>query len=309
MTQLKFGRKKATEEQLKSVPKFAKYVRDVLPPVPSSVQNIAKVMAKTGINDITQLFPMDGNDTVGDCGAAGAGHKTTEVTGQNGAVNIPSEQDVINFYYSQTGGQDTGLCLIDVLNFWLKNAVFGIQLKAYAAIDPKNHDHVKIAQELFGGLYIGFNVQENAISDFQNGVTWTPGDLTGDGHCVVMEDSDNDTVTVLTWGNKQSGTWEWNDECVDEVYALIFDDTAVIDGLDLQTLITDSQDISNGTYNVAPIPQPEPTPTPTPTPDPTPIPSGHDTWFQRIWDDIVRLFGQDFTPAQGHKWVDTHQKY
>jgi len=32
---------------------------------------------------------------------------------------------------------------------------------------------------------------------------------------------DQDTVTVLTWGNIQKGTWAWWDECVDEAYAIL----------------------------------------------------------------------------------------
>ena len=262
-----FGRKKSTPEQIEKAPKFRTYLTGALP-VPTSVSNIAKVYAKLGISDPTVLFPMDGNDTVGDCTCAGAAHKITEVSGMLGVKDIPNVSDILSIYYKLTGGPDTGLSLLDILNYWLNNPILGMNLIGYVAIDPKNHNDVMIAQELFGGLYIGFNVQENAITDFENGTTWTPGTLTGDGHCVVMEDSDKNGVTVLTWGNIQKATWGWNDECVEEIYALIFDDTLIIDGLDLNTLIADAASIGIGSVVESSTTTVKPVTTTTTTPKP-----------------------------------------
>jgi hypothetical protein len=41
---------------------------------------------------------------------------------------------------------------------------FGV---CYVAIDPSNHELVKQAVTLFGGVYIGFNVQQNAGPAFR----------------------------------------------------------------------------------------------------------------------------------------------
>jgi hypothetical protein len=70
-------------------------------------------------------------------------------------------------------------------------------------------------------VYLGFNVQENCLSDFNAGIPWTPGVLTNDGHCVVAVAYSNDYVRVLTWGSSQLATWEWWDACVDEAYVIL----------------------------------------------------------------------------------------
>jgi C1A family cysteine protease len=78
--------------------------------------------------------------------------------------------------------------------------------------NPKNHTHVQQAIHLSGGVYLGFQVQENCIQEFDAGKPWTPGTLTADGHAVFAVGYDQDGVTVLTWGNIQQGTWAWWDE-------------------------------------------------------------------------------------------------
>ena len=91
----------------------------------------------------------------------------------------------------------------------------------FARVDPKNHTHIQQAIQLFGGVYIGFQVQQNCIEQFNARQPWTPGPLTQDGHAVFAVAYDQNTVTVLTWGNTQQGTWGWWDECVDEAYAIV----------------------------------------------------------------------------------------
>jgi hypothetical protein len=91
----------------------------------------------------------------------------------------------------------------------------------YVSISPKNHTHVQLAIQLFGGVYLGFQVQQNAVQEFDNHQPWTPGPLTQDGHAVYAVAYDQNGVTVLTWGNTQQATWAWWDECVDEAYAIL----------------------------------------------------------------------------------------
>ena len=51
--------------------------------------------------------------------------------------------------------------------------------RAYVKIDPKNHTHVQQAIQMFGGVYLGFQVQQNCIQDFNSHKPWTPGPLPG----------------------------------------------------------------------------------------------------------------------------------
>jgi len=81
--------------------------------------------------------------------------------------------------------------------------------------------HVQQAIQLFGGVYLGFQCQQNCIEDFHAKKPWTPGALTHEGHAVYAVGYDPGLVTVLTWGNTQQGTWAWWDECVDEAYAIL----------------------------------------------------------------------------------------
>ena len=197
------------------------YVTAALPAPPPSANTLARVYDKLHITDPAALFPMDGNDTIGDCTIAGLAHAVTTFRGLIGTKNIMTRQAVVKLYYHLTGGVDSGLNELDVLAYWRRHAVSHDKILAYVSIDPKNHTHVQQAIQTFGGVYIGFQVQQNCIQDFDARKPWTPGKLTNDGHAVLAIAYDSQGVTVLTWGNTQQGTWAWWDECVDEAYAIL----------------------------------------------------------------------------------------
>lgn len=197
------------------------YIGAALAAPPSAVDQIGRVLRNLGVSSIPDLFPLDGNDRLGDCTIAGIAHAITLYRGLVDRKSIMPAQSVINLYYHLTGGVDSGLPELDVLKYFQSHAIYSERLLAFVAVDPKNHTHVQQAIQLFGGLYIGFQVQQNCIADFDARRTWTPGPLTHDGHAVFAGAYDADTVTVLTWGNTQKGTWAWWDECVDEAYALL----------------------------------------------------------------------------------------
>ena len=201
---------------------LSNYLTPVLSAPPLSFNNLQTVYSKLKISSPTKLFPMDGNDSVGDCTIAGVGHITTVYSGLIGVKKVPTKASILKLYYQLTKGEDTGLACLDVLNYWRNNSFDGDKIIVYAKIkNPKNHTEVQQAIRLFGGVYLGFNVQENAIADFKKKIPWTPGTLTGDGHCIDAVAYDQTGLTVLTWGNIQIGTWAWWDECVDECYAII----------------------------------------------------------------------------------------
>lgn len=227
---------------------FKKYLKAGLAAPPASFNVLTTVYNKLKINDPTKLFPMDGNDSVGDCTIAALAHSTTVYCGLVGKQSIMNTKLVLKVYYHLTGGQDTGLNELDVLNYWQSHKVSTEEILAYVKIDPKNHTHVEQAIQMFGGVYIGFQVQQNCIQDFNNHVAWTPGPLLNEGHAVYGVAYDNNGVTVLTWGNTQQGTWAWWDECVDEAYAILppqAKDPAFAPGFDLTQLQADLNDVAN----------------------------------------------------------------
>jgi hypothetical protein len=197
------------------------YLTPALSPPPAAVDVLSTVYSKLKISDPTVLFPMDGNDTYGDCTIAALAHADTVYAGLIGKKKIMNKQDVVKLYMHLTGGVDSGLDELKVINYWQSTAVAGDKILAFATIDPKNHTHIQQGIRLFGGVYLGFQVQENCINEFNAHKPWTPGPLTHDGHAVYAVAYDNTGVTVLTWGNTQQATWAWWDECVDEAYAIL----------------------------------------------------------------------------------------
>jgi hypothetical protein len=223
--------------------RFRDYLTRDLGPPPASVDVLAsKVYPKVNSSDPTVLFPMDGNDTLGDCTIAALAHAITAYRGITGHKDIMAKQAVVKLYMHLTGGVDSGLNEANVLNYWRQHAVSHDKILAYVSIDPKNHTHIEQAINLFNGVYLGFQVQQNAIADFDARRAWTPGTLTTDGHAVFAVGYDKDGVTVLTWGNTQKGTWAWWDECVDEAYAILppeATDPAFAPGFNMAQLQTD----------------------------------------------------------------------
>jgi hypothetical protein len=228
--------------------RFKDYIKSSLAAPPATYNVLTDVYKNLKTTDPTKLFPMDGNDSVGDCTCAGLAHAITTYCGLVGKKTIMAKAAVLKLYYHLTGGPDTGLDELNVLNYWRQNSVDGVEIMAFVKLDPKNHTNVQQAIQLFGGVYLGFQVQENAQQEFEAHQPWTPGPLTNDGHAVFAVAYDANGVTVLTWGNTQQATWAWWDECVDEAYAILppqAKDPKFAPGFDLAQLQADLNDVAS----------------------------------------------------------------
>jgi hypothetical protein len=228
--------------------RFRDYVTTKLPAPPPSFNVLTRVYDNVRVSDPTKLFPMDGNDTLGDCTIAALAHAITTYRGLISKKEIMTKQAVVKLYMHLTGGVDSGMNELDVLNYWRQTAVDSDKILAYVKIDPKNHVHIQQAIQLFGGVYLGFQVQQNCVQEFDAHKPWTPGTLTNDGHAVFAVGYDNTGVTVLTWGNTQQGTWAWWDECVDEAYAILppeASNAAFAPGFNLAQLQSDLNDVAD----------------------------------------------------------------
>ena len=224
------------------------YLTPALAAPPPSCDALARVFQDVHLSDPTVLFPMDGNDTLGDCTIAGVAHAITVYRGLVGRKQIMAKSDVVKVYMHLTGGIDSGLNELDVLNYWRKEPIAGDRILALASVDAKDHTHVEQAIQLFGAVYLGFQVQQNCIQEFDARQPWTPGPLTQDGHAVVAVAYDAMGVTVLTWGNTQKATWAWWDECVDEAYTILPPEAKRADfapGFDFDQLKADLGGVAN----------------------------------------------------------------
>lgn len=248
----KFGRLPRVKSLL-ALP-YAAYRTPALPAPPASFSILPRVLAnlKEPISPtaIATVFPMDGNDTIGDCTIAGIAHAQTIWRGMAGALAVLPAGYCSDLYFRLTGGADSGLACTTVLDYVHKNALTGDKVLAYVEIDPHNEQHVKEALSLFGHLYIGFQCTDQVLSQFDAGTPWTVGTLTQDGHCVVITGYDDQYYTCLTWGASQLGTPGWWTQCVEEVYAVVPSEAQVnpqkyLPGYNLAQLIADLHDVEH----------------------------------------------------------------
>ena len=218
-----FGKKtKLTDPRTLQIRKYLDFT--ALPPLPTQSANLSRVYGALGTSDPSVVFPMDGNDTVGDCTIAALAHLVTMINAFMGRKVIPTQQQCLDLYFQLTGGDDTGLDLLTVMNYVRQNGFFGEQpIVAFAEMNLKNKWEFRQVLALFGFAYIGFVVPRKCITQFDAGGPWTPGPLTADGHCVVAADYDLATglMSVETWGAVIGATWPWESECLDEAYVLL----------------------------------------------------------------------------------------
>lgn len=216
---LRFGKKPPIRDYRTFM--IQNYLRDDVPIPPAQYDTLKRVYKNIDPDDPTVLFPMNANDELGNCTIAGMAHGDTVWSSLVGKKSIYPEDLVIRIYFHLTGGDDTGLAMLDVLKYFKNNVVAGEQIYAYVSVNPYNHTHVKQAITLFGGLFVGFQVQEKCIEEFATRTPWKPGKLLNAGHAIFTTGYNTTGVESLTWGNTQWGTWDWWDLCVDEAYAIL----------------------------------------------------------------------------------------
>lgn len=189
---------------------------------------------------VSDGFPMYDNDRFGDCTCAAVGHMIQAWSAAAGRETRPADADVIELYWAtgdppdepcEPGGPtDTGRVELEVLNYWRNTGLLsGDKISAYVAVDPKDHEHMRIATYLFGGVYTGIALPRTA----QRQHVW---DVVGDGktgdsepgswggHAVPVVAYDMTHLTVVTWGSTLRMTNRFASDYMDEAYALISPD-------------------------------------------------------------------------------------
>ena len=159
-----------------------------------------------------------GNDTIGGCKCAAAGHLIEEWTANLSATVVPPDNPV-------THANDSGTAELDVLNYWRRTGVDHHKMEAFVALEPENNDHIRDSVLLFGGVHIGLALPVSA----QTQSVWTAplGGPSGQGalgwwggHAVPVVAYDNRTLTCVTGGQLKMMTWSlWQTYC-DEAYAI-----------------------------------------------------------------------------------------
>ena len=204
--------------------RLARYIeKRKLPKIPKTHTLSKKTLA---------AFPSLGmfrNDQLGDCTCASIGHafQTWRAFGSS-APAAPTDADVVALYDKVNGGKDEGANMLDVLNKLRSDGLGGDKIRAFVAITPTNHDQVRTAHLLFGGIYFGANLpvtaqaQENGLWDPVEGNGSEPGSW--GGHAMNIVDTKQSELVAVTWGHLQRISWSWWDRYVDEAYAILEED-------------------------------------------------------------------------------------
>jgi hypothetical protein len=178
------------------------YVAGALPKAPPKVVVPVPAAAPDGTP-----WGMDGNDSKGDCGVAGLEHGFKAVDAVlNYPEQAPSDQDVVNYYLTYTGGQDTGVVLADFLAYVQKTGFFGHKVEAYAPVGVHDIPTLQFAVDAFDFSYTGITVTDAMMTAFQNGQPWTLDDTDSPvdgGHCVPLVGYDSAYLYCVTWGQIQ----------------------------------------------------------------------------------------------------------
>ena len=178
-------------------------------------------------------WPMYGNDRIGDCTTAAAGHMIEAWTAAvRGQAEIISEASVLDAFehvkqVDPLTGEE-GAVELDVLRYWRREGIGSHKIGAYARVSVHDRRLVETGAWLFGGLYIGLQLPLTARE--QEVWDWT-GSLAGDarpgswgGHAVDVVGYDANGLVVVTWGRLKQMTWSFWDRYCDEAYCILSDD-------------------------------------------------------------------------------------
>ena len=165
------------------IPKFAKYAT-ALPPPPASCDWTAAVPS----------WPMDGNDTYGDCVPAAFAHLIQSwVQNESGKPGIIPTNKILKWYIKQCGPGDQGCFLAGtMIAGWQKHSFCGHKLKMTLDLNPsimaELPTNMQNAIYLLGGCILGV-VAQFSVFDYimdPDVTVWDvpPGPQTGDleGH-------------------------------------------------------------------------------------------------------------------------------
>jgi hypothetical protein len=184
------------------------------------------------------------NDQLGCCVPAGKGHMFGAMSWYAGGVEaVFSDQEIITTY-SQDGGYVPGDASTDNgcdMQTALTNALTmpmtdttGKQHKVLGFAKFGNPaDEVLVGQvlDVFGSVYVGFNVQQIIETEFDNQQVWTyaKGQPFIGGHCVALQrrfaaGSMHGILEYVTWAALQRADFGWQANTVEEAWAVVTQD-------------------------------------------------------------------------------------
>lgn len=186
---------------------------------------------------------MWGNDQYGCCTIAGLANYRAIRAARTGQPAPGSTTDaVVAQYMKLTGGEDTGLVEIDVLNA----AKGGLELggptwmdAVWSSVASPDIVTCRSLIAIFGALYLGVDLP----TDAQNQAVWTPtqgpGGAPGSwgGHCLLWSGYTAEANELVTWGAVKQCSLDWLSEYAEEFHVVVDADSAAVAGIDFAALV------------------------------------------------------------------------
>lgn len=158
------------------------------------------------------VYPMDGNDTVGDCVVAGFDHFRQVVTQLLTGTGLNFTQDEIWAFYktqnplfdpTKPGVNDNGMNIQTFLEYLQQNNY----ILGFARVDYTNPQELQAAIYLGLSLMTGVVLDEIQMQQFSSG-TWdyVAGNPVDGGHCIPLVGYPSSGATCVTWGTLVSLT-------------------------------------------------------------------------------------------------------
>jgi len=179
----------------------------------------------------TNSWGMLGNDNVGDCTFADAGHQIMLNNSYTGRGPNPTLADILKGYSAvsgydpRTGANDNGCAITDVMDYRNTVGIGGDKIAAWVQIDPTNLQHVRQAIHAFGGVQIGVQLPNSALDQFNSNKDWTvvanDGGIAGGHDIFGCGYPDDKNIAIVSWGRALFASVEWLKKYCDEMYATV----------------------------------------------------------------------------------------
>lgn len=190
-----------------------------------------------------QAWGMMGNDRVGDCTVAAAGHAILAWTaGTDRTPVVMSPEQALAAYAAITGytpadpASDRGAYCAEVLRFWAVSGLVVPQggpdmLSGAAAFAPADVAGLQRAVATFGVVYAGLALPLSAAGEeIWQSTAEAPGSW--GGHCVAVIGYDAFGPVAVSWGALKRMSWAFWQRYAEEAYALLSRDWIGARGLD-----------------------------------------------------------------------------
>lgn len=218
-------------------------------------------------------FGLYRNDEYGDCGpTAIANLRRLTTYDLTGVMQAPSQDDVFDLYRRSTtppfdpatGANDNGVYLQQMLEAVHAGGIGGIRCVAFAKIDVSDHETLRAATAIFGGVLYGVDLQVAQQRQTDAG-TWdyAPSGDWG-GHAVPGGQYDADSLRIVTWAELVDMTDRFVTHQADEAWVVIWPEhlgsRAFLQGVSLDRLAAAYQSLTGDQLPVVDPPTPAPGP-------------------------------------------------